>query len=163
MGRGSDTKPVEAHNAGVAEPTVPAGRATGPEHAMWARDAASRGLGMELLSSGDGSARVRMKITGAMVNGHGVAHGGFLFTLADTAFAVACNSRGPVTVGAGADIDFVAPAFEGDVLVAEARERTRFGRSGLYDVRIEREDPQHTVVVEFRGRSRVIRGVEERA
>lgn len=163
MRRGSDTKPVEAHNAKVGDYGSAAAPEPSPERAMWARDAASRGLGMELLSSGDGAARVRMTVTAAMVNGHGVAHGGFLFTLADTAFAVACNSRGPVTVGAGADIDYVAPAYEGDVLVAEARERTRFGRSGLYDVRVEREDPQHSIVVEFRGRSRVIRGVEETA
>ncbi|MFE9252711.1 hydroxyphenylacetyl-CoA thioesterase PaaI [Streptomyces sp. NPDC007088] len=163
MGRGSDTKPVEAHHGKAGDPGAAAASGPSPERAMWARDAASQGLGMELLSSGDGAARVRMTVTAAMVNGHGVAHGGFLFTLADTAFALACNSRGPVTVGAGADIDFLAPAFEGDVLVAEAAERARFGRSGLYDVRIERDDPQHSIVVEFRGRSRVIRGVEETA
>lgn len=163
MGRGSDTKPVEAHNAKAESSGAAPAAELAPERAMWERDTASHGLGMELLSSGDGAARVRMRVTGAMVNGHGVAHGGFLFTLADTAFALACNSRGPVTVGAGADVDFLAPAHEGDVLVAEAKERGRFGRSGLYDVRIEREDPQHSIVVEFRGRSRVIRGVEESA
>ncbi|QFR97480.1 hydroxyphenylacetyl-CoA thioesterase PaaI [Streptomyces tsukubensis] len=115
---------------------------------------------MELLASGDGAARVRMTVTAAMLNGHGTAHGGFLFTLADTAFACACNSRGPVTVAAGADVDFVAPAFEGDVLVAVARERVRYGRSGLYDVRIERDGH---VVVEFRGRSRALRADTEGA
>jgi acyl-CoA thioesterase len=89
-----------------------------------------------------------------MVNGHGIAHGGYLFLLADSAFACACNSHGPVTVAAGADIDFVAPAHEGDVLIATARERTRFGRSGIYDVSVVRGD---TVLAEFRGRSRTLR------
>jgi acyl-CoA thioesterase len=90
-----------------------------------------------------------------MVNGHGIAHGGFVFMLADTAFACACNSHGPMTVAAGAEIDFVAPAREGDELVAVAVERTRFGRSGIYDVSVRRGDE---VIAEFRGRSRTVRG-----
>ncbi|MEU3985355.1 hydroxyphenylacetyl-CoA thioesterase PaaI [Streptomyces sp. NPDC026672] len=121
---------------------------------MFEADTASRGLGIELLEAGDGSAVVRMTVTAAMVNGHGIAHGGFVFTLADTAFACACNSRGPVTVAAGADITFTAPAREGDVLTAIAHERTRYGRSGIYDVTVLRGE---TVVAEFRGRSRVVR------
>jgi acyl-CoA thioesterase len=125
---------------------------------MMAEDEASRALGMELLEAADGNATVRMTVTPQMVNGHGIAHGGYVFLLADTAFACACNSHGPVTVAAGADITFVAPAHEGDVLVATARERTRFGRSGLYDVSILRGNE---VIAEFRGRSRSIRGVEE--
>ncbi|WP_408907452.1 hydroxyphenylacetyl-CoA thioesterase PaaI [Streptomyces albidoflavus] len=120
---------------------------------MFAADAASQGLGMTLQAVGEGTARVGMTVTRAMVNGHG----GFLFTLADTAFACACNSYGPRAVGAAADIVFVAPAREGDVLTAHAVERTRFGRSGVYDVRITRDDQ---VVAEFRGHSRVIRAVE---
>ncbi|MFF3148143.1 hydroxyphenylacetyl-CoA thioesterase PaaI [Streptomyces sp. NPDC057927] len=124
-----------------------------PAEAMFAADEASRALGIELLEQGEGTAVLRMTVTPAMVNGHGIAHGGFLFLLADTAFACACNSHGPVTVAAGADIDFVAPAYEGDVLVATARERTRFGRSGIYDVSVLRGDE---VVAEFRGRSRSI-------
>ncbi|AUA08898.1 Acyl-coenzyme A thioesterase PaaI [Streptomyces malaysiensis subsp. malaysiensis] len=129
-----------------------------PAHAMFAADAASRAMGMELLEAGDGSAVVRMTVTAAMVNGHGIAHGGFVFTLADTAFACACNSHGPVTVAAGADIAFVAPARDGDVLTASARERARFGRSGIYDVTVLRGE---TVIAEFRGRSRVIRNAPE--
>ncbi|ATL87895.1 hydroxyphenylacetyl-CoA thioesterase PaaI [Streptomyces samsunensis] len=125
---------------------------------MFAADAASRAMGMELLEAGDGSAVVRMTVTAAMVNGHGIAHGGFVFTLADTAFACACNSHGPVTVAAGADIAFVAPARDGDVLTASARERARFGRSGIYDVTVLRGE---TVIAEFRGRSRVIRNAPE--
>ena len=81
-----------------------------------------------------------MTVTPTMVNGHKIAHGGCLFLLADTAFACGCGSHGPVTIAAGADIDFIAPAYEGDVLVATARERTRFGRSGMHDVSVLRSD-----------------------
>ncbi|MGA5357956.1 hydroxyphenylacetyl-CoA thioesterase PaaI [Streptomyces purpurascens] len=120
---------------------------------MFAADKASRGLGVELLEQGEGTAVLRMTVTPGMVNGHGIAHGGYVFLLADSAFACACNSHGPVTVAAGADVTFVAPAYEGDVLVARAEERTRFGRSGLYDVSVLRGDE---VIAEFRGRSRTI-------
>jgi acyl-CoA thioesterase len=128
--------------------------APGPAEAMFAADQASRGLGIGLVEIGAGTAVLRMTVTAAMVNGHGTAHGGYLFLFADSAFACACNSHGPVTVAAGADIDFVAPAYEGDVLLANARERTRFGRSGIYDVTVLRGDE---VIAEFRGRSRTIR------
>ncbi|MFI8219254.1 hydroxyphenylacetyl-CoA thioesterase PaaI [Streptomyces sp. NPDC085932] len=121
---------------------------------MFAADEASRGLGIELLEQGEGTAVLRMTVTRSMVNGHGIAHGGYVFLLADSAFACACNSHGPTTVAAGADITFAAPAHEGDVLVASAEERTRYGRSGLYDVTVRRGDE---VMAEFRGRSRSIR------
>ena len=121
---------------------------------MFAADRASQGLGIDLLEAGPGRAVLRMTVTGSMVNGHGTAHGGYLFLFADSAFACACNSRGPVTVAAGADIDFVAPAHEGDLLTATALERTSFGRSGIYDVSIRRGDE---VIAEFRGRSRELR------
>ena len=122
---------------------------------MWDDDAASRKLGMELHSAADGRARVTMRVTGEMVNGHGMCHGGYLFLLADSAFACACNSPGPVTVAAAADIVFVASAREGDELEALATERTRFGRSGVYDITVARPaDGQ--VIAEFRGRSRTI-------
>ncbi|MET8471885.1 hydroxyphenylacetyl-CoA thioesterase PaaI [Streptomyces sp. NPDC006422] len=120
---------------------------------MFAADLASQLLGIELLEHGSGHATLRMKVTAAMVNGHGIAHGGYVFLFADTAFACACNSEGPVTVASGADITFVAPAHEGDVLVAAAHEVTRYGRSGLYDVRVTRGD---AVIAEFRGRSRSV-------
>jgi len=122
---------------------------------MFAADEASRALGMELLEAGGGRAVVRMPITAAMVNGHAIAHGGFVFALADSAFACACNSHGPVTVAAGADITFVRPVRAGDVLTAYAQERARFGRSGISDVTVRRGDE---VVAEFRGRSRTIDG-----
>lgn len=120
---------------------------------MFERDEASRGLGIELIEAAGGQARVRMRVTTAMVNGHGTAHGGYVFLLADTAFACACNSHGPVTVAAGADISFVRPAQAGDLLEAYAKERVTSGRSGIYDVTVTRDGE---VVAEFRGRSRVI-------
>lgn len=135
--------------------TWDASSADDPVEAMFAADEASRRLGIELLKHGEGTAVLRMTVTPAMVNGHKIAHGGCLFLFADTAFACACNSHGPVTVAAGADIDFVAPVHEGDVLIAAAQERTRFGRSGIYDVTVMRGDE---VVAEFRGRSRIFRG-----
>lgn len=130
----------------------------GPVATMLAADRASHSLGIEVVDAGSGCAVARMRVRADMVNGHGLAHGGFVFAVADTAFACACNSHGPVTVAAGADITFVAPVREGDELVAEAVERTRFGRSGIYDVTVRRGDE---VVAEFRGRSRTM--AEERA
>jgi len=121
--------------------------------AMFAGDVASRSLGMELVRSAPGSAVVRMRITPEMVNGHGIAHGGYLFLLADSAFAFACNGHGPATVAAGADITFVASARFGDELVATAAERARYGRNGICDVTIRRD---RDVIAEFRGRSRII-------
>jgi len=125
-----------------------------PVRRMLDDDLASRSLGMTLVDAGPGFAVVRMTIVDTMVNGHDLAHGGFVFLLADTAFACACNSHGPVTVAAGADITFVAAAHLGDELEANARERTRYGRSGIYDVTVSRGDD---VVAEFRGRSRTLR------
>ena len=90
-----------------------------------------------------------------MTNGHGTAHGGFIFTLADSAFAFACNSYNERTVAQACDIVFAAPARAGDILVAEAAERHRFGRNGLYDIRVRCGD---RVGAEFRGRSRAIGG-----
>jgi phenylacetic acid degradation protein PaaD len=124
--------------------------------AMWAADAASRGLGVRVDTVGRGHASARLRVTPAMVNGHGICHGGYVFFLADTAFALACNTYGEVTVAAGADIVFVAPARLGDDLSAEARERVRSGRSGVYDVTVRRDDG--SVLAEFRGRSRTVRG-----
>ncbi len=122
-------------------------------HDMFDRDTASRGLGMELVEAGDGAAVVRMRVTDSMVNGHGMVHGGYVFMVADTAFACACNSRGPITVAAGADITFLQPTRAGDVLEARARERSTSGRNGVYDVTVLSGGD---VVAEFRGRSRVI-------
>jgi acyl-CoA thioesterase len=124
---------------------------SGPVEKMMASDAASRMLGIELLDYGEGWARAQMPVRNDMVNGHGICHGGLIFALADTAFACACNSWGPVTVAAGADIVFVAPARLGDLLVAESRVRARYGRHGVYDIAVTRDGGQ--LVAEFRGRS----------
>ena len=120
---------------------------------MFEADAASRSLGIELIEVTPGRAVLRMPVAASMVNGHGMAHGGYIFLFADTAFACACNSHGPATVAAGADITFVAPAREGDELRAVAEERTRYGRSGIYDVTVRRGAD---VIAEFRGRSRTL-------
>ena len=142
-----------------ASPPVDAAAADDLAHrsarAMWAADAASAALGIELVDVGPGRARLRMTVTDVMVNGHAIAHGGLVFTLADSAFAVACNTHGVVTVAAGADITFVEPARLGDVLVADAVEQVTYGRSGVTDVRVLREGPDGaTLVALFRGRSR---------
>lgn len=131
-------------------------------HAMFDTDEASRSLGIELVEAADGRAVATMKVTETMVNGHDIAHGGYVFLLADTAFALACNTHGPVTVAAGAEISFVAAGKLGDHLVATAAERTRYGRNGIYDVTVHRETPEGPeVVAEFRGRSRVIEKTRE--
>ncbi len=119
--------------------------------AMFAADVASNALGMRLLRSAPGTATVAMTVADTMVNGHAITHGGYVFTLADTAFAVACNGYGDPTVAAGAAITFLAPTTVGDELVAEAVERVRQGRSGIYDVTMRCADK---VIAEFRGNSR---------
>ena len=123
--------------------------------AMWASDAASRALGMELVAVTPGRATVTMQVREDMVNGHAIGHGGFTFTLADSAFAFACNSYNRSTVAAACEIRFLAPTRLGDLLVAEAVERSREGRDGVYDITVRRDD---TVVAEFVGRSKEIRG-----
>jgi phenylacetic acid degradation protein PaaD len=124
--------------------------------AMLANDAASASLGITPLWVRPGHAEVAMTVTPAMLNGHRIGHGGFVFALADTAFAVACNSYNRNTVATGCDIDFVAQVQAGDELRAVAAERYRRGRSGLYDVSVRRGDG--TVVAEMRGRCREIAG-----
>ncbi|HET6521157.1 MAG TPA: hydroxyphenylacetyl-CoA thioesterase PaaI [Geminicoccaceae bacterium] len=124
--------------------------------AMWRDDRASQGLGMALLAVGPGTARLAMTVTPAMVNGHGICHGGYVFTLADSAFAFACNSYDERTVAQHCAITFLRPAKLGDRLVADAVERQRAGRSGIYDIRVS--DGAGQVVAEFRGHSRSIGG-----
>ena len=119
--------------------------------AMWADDSASRALGMEIVSIAPGHAQVTMEVRADMVNGHALCHGGLIATLADSAFALACNTYGEVTVASGFEIDFLEPGRLGDVLTATAVERVRRKRSGIYDVTVRSGE---TVVAEFRGRSR---------
>ncbi len=121
---------------------------------MWADDPASRAMGMELRDLGPGRAVVAMQVRADMVNGYAVAHGGLVAALADSAFALACNSRGARTVAAGFEVTFLEPAHAGDVLVATAEERTLRGRTGIYDVTVRRGG---TVIAEFRGRSHALR------
>ena len=121
---------------------------------MLAADVASNALGIRALHLGEGTARLAMTVTAQMINGHGIAHGGYVFLLADSAFAYACNRAGSVTVAAQAEIDFIAAVHLGDELVADAVERTTFGRSGIYDITVRRGEE---VVAEFRGRSRTLR------
>lgn len=122
---------------------------------MWADDVASQSLGMRLESVAPGRATVSMTVRADMTNGHGTAHGGFVFSLADSAFAFACNSHNERAVAQACDVVFALPARAGDVLVAEAVERHVFGRNGICDVRVTRGDE---VVAEFRGRSRTVGG-----
>ncbi len=121
--------------------------------AMWAEDRASPGLGMQLESVGPGRAVLSMTVTETMVNGHGICHGGFIFTLADSAFAFACNSHGDRAVAQHCAISFLRPGRRGERLRAEAVERIRTGRSGITDVRITGGDG--SVVAELRGNSRL--------
>ena len=123
--------------------------------AMWAGDRASQALGMQIVDVAPGRATMTMTVREDMVNGHAIGHGGFTFTLADSAFAFACNSYNRSTVAAACEIHFLAPTRLGDVLVAEAVERSREGRDGVYDITVRVDD---TVVATFVGRSREIRG-----
>jgi acyl-CoA thioesterase len=123
--------------------------------AMWTGDRASTGLEMSLDAVGPGTATLSMTIREDMVNGHAIGHGGYTFTLADSAFAFACNSYNRSTVAAGAEIRFRRPTHLGDRLVAAATERSRAGRDGVYDVLVTVGDE---VVAVFVGRSKEIGG-----
>ena len=123
--------------------------------AMWKEDDASKGLGMEIVEIGSGRATLSMTVQPHMVNGQRIAHGGFIFTLADSAFAFACNTHNERVVAAQGNITFIRPGKLGDRLVATAREISRSGRSGIYDVSVTAGD---VVIAEFRGHSRAIGG-----
>jgi acyl-CoA thioesterase len=123
--------------------------------AMWKEDDASKGLGMEIIEIKQGQATLAMTVQPHMVNGQRIAHGGFIFALADSAFAFACNTHNERTVAAEGNITFIRPGKLGDRLVAVAREISRSGRSGIYDVRVSVGD---VVISEFRGHSRTIGG-----
>ncbi len=123
---------------------------------MWADDRASQALGMQLLEVRPGYARISMTVRRDMTNGHGMCHGGFMFLLADSTFAFACNSHNQKAVAASAEIHFLAPAQEGDVLTAEGQEQHLAGRSGVYDTRVT--DQSGKLVALFRGKSATIKG-----
>jgi acyl-CoA thioesterase len=124
--------------------------------AMWDKDLASRSLGMSLDTVGPGEATLSLTVTAAMTNGHKTCHGGYIFTLADSAFAFACNSYNQNTVAQHCSVTFLRPAFEGDRLTASAREVSRIGRGGIYDIKVTNQNGEH--VAEFRGHSRTVKG-----
>ena len=124
--------------------------------AMWADDRASQGLGMTIERMAPGEAVISMRVRKEMTNGHGMCHGGFIFTLADSAFAFACNSYDQSTVAQQCSVTFIEPVTEGEVLTAHAIERNRAGRGGIYDVTVRNSGK--IVVAEFRGHSRTIAG-----
>lgn len=134
---------------------TPEQRARASAEALWAQDHASRSLGMEILEAGPGFSTVAMDVTMEMTNGVGTAHGGFIFALADSAFAVACNTYNERTVAAHCAITYLRPGQPGKRLLAHAREVSRAGRSGLYDVEISQEG---LIIAQFRGHSRSMGG-----
>ena len=144
---------------------------SGATHPILENDYASEWMGIEVLALSDGHATIRMTLRQEMLNGFGMAHGGMIFAFGDTAFALACNPASPppgaagtdadsITVASGVDINFLKPAFQGQVITAVADRRSSAGRSGLYDIQIFAADPgtqlPGELIAEFRGRSRTI-------
>jgi acyl-CoA thioesterase len=141
------TQPIEPDQQRMAERVAAA---------MFARDAASQSLGMEVKEVRPGYARLTLLVRPNMLNGHAICHGGIVFSLADSAFAFACNSRNQSTVASGCSIDFLAPARSGDELTAEAMERALLGRIGIYDVTVANQEGK--TIALFRGRSYRVTG-----
>ena len=124
---------------------------------MWREDNASKWLGMRIEEVRPGYARLSMTVTANMVNGHNLCHGGLIFTLADSTFAFACNSHNQRAVAAGCAIEFLAPAFLGDVLTAEGVEQALRGRTGVYDMTVTNQKSE--LIAVFRGKSATIKGL----
>ena len=124
--------------------------------AMWKEDDASKGLGMQIVEIGPGRATLSMTVRPEMVNGQRIAHGGFIFLLADSAFAFACNTYNQRAVAQHCSVTYIAPAFAGDRLTATAREVSRRGRGGIYDINVTNQNGEH--IAEFRGHSRTVKG-----
>jgi acyl-CoA thioesterase len=143
--------PAEHDAAGDSQATAEAVR-----EQMYRRDLAAQALGITVEAIGPGTATCRMAVRGDMLNGHATCHGGLTFTLADTAFAYACNAGNRATVALNCQITFTAPACLGDVLIASAREQSRAGRTGVYDVEVRRDDG--ALVALFRGQAYEVRG-----
>lgn len=123
---------------------------------MWADDTAAHHAGMKLEAVGPGFARLSMQVRAEFTNGHGMTHGGYIFLLADTAFAYSCNSHNQRAVAAGASIEFMAPSQRGDLLTAVAQEQHKAGRTGVYDIRVSNQDG--ILIALFRGKSATIKG-----
>ncbi|MEO6985480.1 MAG: hydroxyphenylacetyl-CoA thioesterase PaaI [Paralcaligenes sp.] len=124
---------------------------------MYDKDQATQGLGISLTKVGPGRASMQMTVRPDMLNGHQTCHGGFIFALADSTFAFACNSRNQATVASGCTIDYLAPGLLGDVLTADALEASLAGRTGVYDILVTNQDGKRIAL--FRGRSYRIKGV----
>ncbi|MDD5298062.1 MAG: hydroxyphenylacetyl-CoA thioesterase PaaI [Rhodocyclaceae bacterium] len=124
--------------------------------AMEKQDAAVRHMGIRIEDVAPGLARVRMELKPEMLNSHGTGHGGFIFALADTAFAYSCNAGNEANVAAGCSIEYLVPAACGDVLTAVAKERHRSGRTGIYDVTVSNQ--RNEIIAVFRGKSHRIKG-----
>ena len=158
---------TEAMNLETAAATTAAQTlAQAAADAMWSRDNAAQALGMAIVQVTPGSAQLTMTVRRDMVNGHNICHGGMIFSLADTAFAYACNSYNKNTVASACNIDFLAPAKEGDLLHAEAIEQSQAGRTGVYDITVRTQTGK--AVALFRGKSyriqgEVIAGLEQAA
>lgn len=133
-----------------------ADRATRSAQAMWSTDQASQALGMEITAVSPGGAVLTMRVRDEMLNGHGICHGGYIFTLADSAFAFACNSYNQLVVAQENTITYLAPGQAGELLTATAVEQSKTGRSGVYDVTVTGEDGRKVAL--FRGLSRQIKG-----
>jgi acyl-CoA thioesterase len=145
-----------ARETGPAVPSDPQALAEEVGRVMYAADTASQALGMRVEKVGPGQATLSMPIRADMLNGHKTCHGGLIFSLADSAFAFACNARNASTVAAGCTIDFLAPAYAGDVLTAQADERSQAGRTGVYDVTVTNQEGR--AIALFRGRSYRVKG-----
>jgi acyl-CoA thioesterase len=144
------------HGHGPSHGRDPQEVAEAVRRGMFENDAASQGLGMSIEAVGAGYARIAMTVRPDMLNGFRICHGGFITTLADSAFAFGCNSYNEMTVASGIVVDFLAPAHEGDRLVAECREVARAGRSGVYDINVTNQHGKAVAVM--RGRSHTIKG-----
>ncbi len=147
---------MTANTPDLTVPTDPQALAEAVAKAMWSRDRAANALGMRIDEVRQGYARLSMPVRGDMVNGHHICHGGLIFSLADTAFAYACNSYNKNTVASACNIDFLAPGKEGDTLSAEAVEMSASGRTGVYDVTVR--DSAGKAIALFRGKSYRISG-----
>jgi len=123
---------------------------------MYERDHATQALGIEIVEIQPGAARMQMLVRKDMLNGHQTCHGGFIFALADSTFAFACNSYNIPTVAAGCSIEYLAPGFEGDLLQAEASEQARSGKTGVYDIIVTNQDGKNIAL--FRGKSHQLKG-----
>ncbi len=135
---------------------TPQERATKSSNALWMNDHAAQWVGISVVSVCEGQSELTLEVAQHHCNGHGICHGGITFTLADTAFAYACNSRNQATVAQHNTISFIAPGHVGDTLTATATEISLTGRSGIYDIRVTNQDGK--VIAEMRGMSRAIKG-----